>query len=650
MAFDVNTITVQGAIAIASATAGNKFVVDGCDATTEILTQSQAVQIATRPASPASTTTNIALAGSTDNHVYAYAEFIQGQSTGGDVHSFYLYGHMENDTSTTIVIAIASAQEPIHIPESGDVANRAEVQFELTFTATTDAVKVADDSMYTTRGEFLILKNRTVTTHAEGTPTTGETQTIYGQKTFNDKTTMNSAVIGTLDGVETTVGGVTVHVVQPPSGQLVYLGLPTNGFSQISVPSIVYGFNQVTAYMASTKGRAGNGSASIESIAAGGSNSSIVKSSVTSTGSEAALISGPATGDPYAKIKASKNNAKAETTSEVRYNDNIVTISGYVRSSPIFFAQTRTPYPCLSAPRIEGHSTPTVSQAFFGVQEADGVSGSDIDDEGGVAGAMVWCEYINHTHEGSIDFVVNAAGNSDTRRMTFNKRGLVTQEIGTGEAILTTEHLAVSDANMLTGANAVQDNQNSIGVAEQVNTMGWNESSLVDDYYLVSSMRVRYGGTYNIPGTVYAQLTVDYAKISGTGTARIFGKVGIKSFEFDGSKFTVEAPVEATNLPDGHIPTPSINASNYCEVAVGGIILLFIETPSTGVSIYNVGDVVAGSACRVGGFIAENNYTMSICDDGNAFPSGYRFKLLSRAQAYDTGAGKYAMALAMRIE
>lgn len=189
--FDVNTITVQGAVAIASATAGDKLVIDGCDATTDVLTQAQAVQIATRPASPASTTDTIGLAGSTDNHVYAYASFIRGESTGGDVHSFLLYGHMESDATTVFVVAVASATAPTHIPTSSDVTNRVEIQFELTFSATDEVVTVTDTSMYTTRGEFLILKNRTVTTHAEGQATVGEDQTVYGKKEFMDDMIFN---------------------------------------------------------------------------------------------------------------------------------------------------------------------------------------------------------------------------------------------------------------------------------------------------------------------------------------------------------------------------------------------------------------------------------------------------------------------------
>lgn len=211
--FDVNTITAQGAIAIASATAGDKLVIDGCDATTQVLTKAQAVQIGTRPVSPASTTTSIALAGSTDNHVYAYASFIKGETgqPGGNVHSFFLYGHMESTPNSIVVIAIASATDDIHLPTSSDVTNRTEIQFELTFSATDEVVTVADTSMYTTRGEFLLLKNRTVTTHAEGAATTGEDQSIYGDKNFVDTLSLNDAY--KMQATVTTSSGTTTEAM-----------------------------------------------------------------------------------------------------------------------------------------------------------------------------------------------------------------------------------------------------------------------------------------------------------------------------------------------------------------------------------------------------------------------------------------------------
>lgn len=229
--FDVNTITAAGATLIASATAGNKLVIDGCDATTDVLTKAQAVQVSTRPATPGSNTTEVALAGSTDNHVYAYAEFIRGQSTGGDFNTFYLYGHIQNTPSVVRVIAIASASSPTHLPASGDVTNRTELQFELTFSATDEVVTVADSSMYTTRGEFLLLKERTVTTHAEGTPTTGEAQTIYGNKSFADGLSLS-----TLSGISTNPITLTSSII--PQDYSAKLGSIGTQFSEIFVNHI----------------------------------------------------------------------------------------------------------------------------------------------------------------------------------------------------------------------------------------------------------------------------------------------------------------------------------------------------------------------------------------------------------------------------
>lgn len=249
VSFDVNTITIQGATAIASATAGNKLIIDGCDATTTPLTKAQAVQVSSRPASPASTTTSIALAGSTENHVYAYASFIQGETgqPGGDVHTFYLYGHMEDAPSSVFVIAICSSINPVHLPAQGDVVNRAEVQFELTFSATDEVVTVADTSIYTTRGEFLLLKNRTVTTHTEGDATTGEAQTIYGDKTF-----ANAIKMAELAGVGT--GSITLSSNVVPKNSDIQLGSSTF-FKQVNTKKVLLGSydSAFSAEVSSTK-------------------------------------------------------------------------------------------------------------------------------------------------------------------------------------------------------------------------------------------------------------------------------------------------------------------------------------------------------------------------------------------------------------
>ena len=104
MAFDVSTITTSGATLIAAATAANKLILAGCDATTDVLTQAQALAVTSRPATPLSTSTRVFLEGAADNHVYCRAIFVAGESTGGDANSLYLYGYSESDPSTIIVL------------------------------------------------------------------------------------------------------------------------------------------------------------------------------------------------------------------------------------------------------------------------------------------------------------------------------------------------------------------------------------------------------------------------------------------------------------------------------------------------------------------------------------------------------------------
>lgn len=182
--YDVNTLTLKGAELLAAATAADKLILDGCDATTTYIDATTAASVSSRPASPLSNTTDVSLIGYTASHVQARASFIAGTNTGGDANTLYLYGHKQSAPSDIYVIYVASSQDSFHLPEVGDVANVYETLFDIIYAANADAVTTAGTSTYCTLAEFNLLKERTVTTHAEGTPTTGETQAIYGQKNF----------------------------------------------------------------------------------------------------------------------------------------------------------------------------------------------------------------------------------------------------------------------------------------------------------------------------------------------------------------------------------------------------------------------------------------------------------------------------------
>jgi hypothetical protein len=114
--------------------------------------------------------------------------FWAGTNPGGDAHSLYLYAHSESDPSNVYVIFVASATDSFHIPEPGDVVNEYQAALDIVYTVATDSVGYATQATYCNLSEFNLLKERTVTTHKEGEPTTGESQDIYGIKTFKNKT------------------------------------------------------------------------------------------------------------------------------------------------------------------------------------------------------------------------------------------------------------------------------------------------------------------------------------------------------------------------------------------------------------------------------------------------------------------------------
>lgn len=190
MAFETETLTVVGAQFLASATAQNRLVIDGCNAYTNFHSVQQAQAVTAPPLNEFSSTDDATLIGATDNHVQIRAAFHAGESTGGDANTVMVYGHLESDPLTLRVIYVASSNETFHIPLTTDVASVCGFLFDITYNADPDAVTSATQSTYTSLAEFLTLKERTVTTHKEGDPNTGDAQEILGDKTFSGDVTI----------------------------------------------------------------------------------------------------------------------------------------------------------------------------------------------------------------------------------------------------------------------------------------------------------------------------------------------------------------------------------------------------------------------------------------------------------------------------
>lgn len=191
MAFETETLTVVGAQFLASATAQNRLVIDGCNAYTSFYSVQQAQAVTAPPLNEFSSTDDATLIGATDNHVQIRAAFHAGESTGGDANTVMVYGHLESDPLTLRVVYVASSNETFHIPFTTDVASVCGFLFDITYNADPDAVTSATQSTYTSLAEFLTLKERTVTTHKEGNPNSGDDQEILGHKTFSGNVTIS---------------------------------------------------------------------------------------------------------------------------------------------------------------------------------------------------------------------------------------------------------------------------------------------------------------------------------------------------------------------------------------------------------------------------------------------------------------------------
>lgn len=187
MAYDVQTVTLKGAELLAAASAADRLILAGCAATQTFISQADAINVSAVPADPYSTTTKVNIEGSENNHLFVYVLFVAGESTGGDCKSLYIYGHKESDPTHDYVLAVLSSNTPFHLPIVGEVSNTYGTSMDFVYAVADGAVSSIDNSAFVTRAEFDRLYDRAVTTHAYGTPTVGEAQTIYGQKTFKEK-------------------------------------------------------------------------------------------------------------------------------------------------------------------------------------------------------------------------------------------------------------------------------------------------------------------------------------------------------------------------------------------------------------------------------------------------------------------------------
>lgn len=233
--FDVMTITRKGLELLAQATAANKLVIVGCDATADFTDAATAATTSARPANPLASTTEVTILSASNTSVFTRAAFIAGTSTGGgQAKSFFLYGHSANDTAHDYVICVASTNISVHIPLPGELINTYGLEFETVYSGAGDTVTVTGTANYCTLAEFNVLKERTVTTHKEGDDAAGDDQTIRGKKTFLNEIEVSHGFNTEFTSI--SGGGISFNRVSDNINYVVFMGggSSTNGVNAVA--------------------------------------------------------------------------------------------------------------------------------------------------------------------------------------------------------------------------------------------------------------------------------------------------------------------------------------------------------------------------------------------------------------------------------
>lgn len=186
MAFDISTVTFKGSELFAAATAADKLIVSGCDAFVAAYTLEQAQAITARVSSPMTTSSDVTLVGSGDNHIMLRAIFEAGITSGGLAKTLMIFGHKQSDPDNDFVLCVVSSNDGFNLPLTTDAISTFETLFDVEYVVPGDSVATATTAVFATLAEFNDLKSRAVLCHNYGDSTHGPDQNVYGSKRFMD--------------------------------------------------------------------------------------------------------------------------------------------------------------------------------------------------------------------------------------------------------------------------------------------------------------------------------------------------------------------------------------------------------------------------------------------------------------------------------
>ena len=137
----------------------------------------------------------IASSAATDKVVRVTTEFGTSSNPNGEyIKTVAVLGRLASETGDGELVAFMSDNRGMYVPPTTGLPVNTHIIFNIDTSLVPDTAAVNITSANAVPlGDFLRLKERTLTTHADGDPLEGETQRVFGEKTFADKLTADGA-------------------------------------------------------------------------------------------------------------------------------------------------------------------------------------------------------------------------------------------------------------------------------------------------------------------------------------------------------------------------------------------------------------------------------------------------------------------------
>lgn len=193
--FSINTVTTAGRALLARVAAADQLIY------TRVLASTSAKTLADAQAATTSDFTSAAgdvkSASASGDVARIVGAFPNTAGTAVTCKSFALCAKAQGDASDIVLAVLSDASAAVYIPGAAEPPGSVEIGFLITITdAETVTVQVTG-----TGSAALADLDRLVSCHKAGDPTTGETQTILGDKTFSDDVDIDGGLGVTGDAV-----------------------------------------------------------------------------------------------------------------------------------------------------------------------------------------------------------------------------------------------------------------------------------------------------------------------------------------------------------------------------------------------------------------------------------------------------------------